>query len=177
MKLNIGCGKDIRVGYVNADIVKLPGVDRVVDFDSFPYPFKDNTFDEILCSHVLEHLTDLPRVMEELHRIAKPNARIIVWGPFYNHHTAFQDPTHKHFFALDTFDYFESHNLNYYSSARFRIVKKKPIPSPFGRVIISDRLLNFFGMIFGELVEQVYFELRVDKERRKQRSLTPSVIG
>ncbi len=28
-KLNLGCGKDIRKGYINLDLKKLPGVDIV----------------------------------------------------------------------------------------------------------------------------------------------------
>ena len=37
-KLNFGCGRDIREGYVNADIARLDGVDKVFDFNKFPYP-------------------------------------------------------------------------------------------------------------------------------------------
>jgi ubiquinone/menaquinone biosynthesis C-methylase UbiE len=43
----------------------------VYDFDIFPYPFEDNTFDEIFSAHFLEHVTDLGKVMEELTRIGK----------------------------------------------------------------------------------------------------------
>jgi ubiquinone/menaquinone biosynthesis C-methylase UbiE len=41
----------------------------VYDFEKFPYPFEDNTFDEIYCSHVLEHMSDLGKVMEEFTRV------------------------------------------------------------------------------------------------------------
>ena len=47
MKLNIGCGKKILNGYINLDVVKLPGVDIVHDLNKYPWPFKDNYFDEI----------------------------------------------------------------------------------------------------------------------------------
>ncbi len=58
MKLNLGCGKQIKEDYTNLDKVALEGVDVVHDLDVFPYPFRDNTFDEILCSHVLEHVDE-----------------------------------------------------------------------------------------------------------------------
>jgi predicted SAM-dependent methyltransferase len=58
-KLNFGCGEEIMEGFVNMDILKLEGVDVAHDFNKFPYPFKDNEFDEIYTSHVLEHLEDL----------------------------------------------------------------------------------------------------------------------
>src|SRR3989344_3463022 len=64
-KLNFGCGPEIMKGYVNMDILKLQGVDVVHNFNKFPYPFKDNEFDEIYTSHVLEHLDDLIKVMTE----------------------------------------------------------------------------------------------------------------
>ena len=70
-KLNLGCGQDIRKGYVNLDFLKLRGVDVVHDLNKFPYPFDDDEFDEIYTSHVLEHLDNLPKAMKELKRICR----------------------------------------------------------------------------------------------------------
>ncbi len=36
-------------------------------------PFKDNTFDFIFCNHVLEHISDDTKAMQELYRVLKPN--------------------------------------------------------------------------------------------------------
>lgn len=41
-------------------------------------PFQDNEFDVILCNHVLEHIPDDTRAMQELYRIMKPGG----WGIF-----------------------------------------------------------------------------------------------
>ncbi|PWL37736.1 SAM-dependent methyltransferase [Flagellimonas aquimarina] len=41
-------------------------------------PFKDNSFDVILCNHVLEHIPDDTTAMQELFRILKPGG----WGIF-----------------------------------------------------------------------------------------------
>jgi len=65
-KLNLGCGKDIRKGYINLDLKKLPGVDIVHNINK-KFPFKTNSFDEIYASHILEHVDDLIFTMEELH--------------------------------------------------------------------------------------------------------------
>jgi SAM-dependent methyltransferase len=35
-------------------------------------PFKDNTYDVILCNHVLEHIPDDTKAMQELYRVMKP---------------------------------------------------------------------------------------------------------
>ncbi len=41
-------------------------------------PFETNTFDVVLCNHVLEHIPDDQKAMEELYRIMKPGG----WGVF-----------------------------------------------------------------------------------------------
>ena len=45
IKLNLGCGKDIKAGYINLDIVDYGG-NLIHDINSFPYPFEENYFDE-----------------------------------------------------------------------------------------------------------------------------------
>ena len=41
-------------------------------------PFENNSYDVILCNHVLEHIPDDTKAMQELYRIMKPNG----WGIF-----------------------------------------------------------------------------------------------
>ena len=53
MKINLGCGRNIMKGYVNVDKIKLRGVDVVHDLDKFPYPFKENSVDEIYARYIL----------------------------------------------------------------------------------------------------------------------------
>lgn len=36
-------------------------------------PFEDNSYDVILCNHVLEHIPDDTKAMQELYRVLKPN--------------------------------------------------------------------------------------------------------
>ena len=43
-----------------------------VKADICDLPFNDNEFDVILCNHVLEHIPDDTKAMQELHRILKP---------------------------------------------------------------------------------------------------------
>jgi len=105
-KLNLGSGPIVKKGYVNIDIVKCEGVDIVHDLNMFPYPFRDNEFDEIYTSHVLEHLDDLPKVMTELKRICKKGARIVIRVPHFSCGVSYRDPTHRRLFSYFTFDYF-----------------------------------------------------------------------
>lgn len=103
MKLNLGCGKDARKNYTNVDITNVTGVDVVHDLNKYPYPFKANTVDEILCLHILEHLDSPIRFLEELHRICKNNAIIKIETPHHASGNAYADLTHKNFFNLQAF--------------------------------------------------------------------------
>ena len=44
-------------------------------------PFKDNEFDVILCNHVLEHIPDDTKAMQELYRVLKPDGMAILQIP------------------------------------------------------------------------------------------------
>ena len=83
MKLNLGCGSDIKQGYVNVDFRQLPGVDRVHDLSIFPWPFEDGSADEILMLDFLEHfpyrLTQM--IMLECYRVLKPDGELVVQVP------------------------------------------------------------------------------------------------
>jgi SAM-dependent methyltransferase len=109
VKLNIGCGQDIREGYVNIDGADLPGIDFKVDLDACattPLPLPDNHFQELELVHVLEHLYHPLPLMQELYRIAAPGARLHVKVPHVGHDDAWVDPTHVRGITPMTFYYF-----------------------------------------------------------------------
>lgn len=63
-----------------------------VKADICDLPFEDNSFDVILCNHVLEHIPDDTKAMSELWRVMKPGG----WGIFQipqdlNRETTFED--------------------------------------------------------------------------------------
>ena len=77
-KLNLGCGEDIKAGWVNLDFIKLPGVDVVHDIEKPPFPFKDEEFDEILAQDTMEHIWNMIPVMKDLYRILKPGGKLTI---------------------------------------------------------------------------------------------------
>ncbi len=52
-----------------------------VKADICDLPFNDNEFDVIFCNHVLEHITDDTKAMQELFRVLKPNGYGIIQIP------------------------------------------------------------------------------------------------
>jgi len=126
IKLDLGCGKFKKKGFYGID--KFPGesVDKVVDVDK-GIPFKDNSVIEIYSSHVLEHVNNFEFVMEEIYRICKPDAKIIIKVPHFSGKSGFFE-FHKRFFRYDSFSEFEQREKDMDFSKkkiRFKIVKRK----------------------------------------------------
>jgi SAM-dependent methyltransferase len=121
--LDIGCGRNKLPGSVGLDVVPLEGVDVVHDLNLPPYPFPANSFDFIRVIHVIEHCQSILKTMEEIHRIAKPNAEVEIVTPHHTDSSSWQDPTHIWHLNSRTFDFFEDDfKTNYYSPARFKVV-------------------------------------------------------
>ena len=98
MKLNLGCGSKILDGYINVDKYDYYKPDIVHDLEIFPYPFKDNSVDEILVSHVLEHIGQSPeiflQIIKEFYRVCHNNSLIKIVVPHPRHDDFLSDPTH-----------------------------------------------------------------------------------
>jgi SAM-dependent methyltransferase len=67
--------------YITADI-ESPLAKVKMDIHQIPFP--DNTFEVILCNHVLEHVRDDIQAMREMHRVLKPGGFAILQVPFFN---------------------------------------------------------------------------------------------
>ena len=98
MKLNLGCGSKLLTGYTNVDKFDFYKPDLLHDLEKFPYPFQDNSVDEIILSHVLEHLGQAPEtfnnIIKELYRVCKNETIINISVPHPRHDEFISDPTH-----------------------------------------------------------------------------------
>lgn len=125
--LDLGCGKKKRPGTIGVDYSDRHSADVIHDLNVFPYPFADNECDAIYLDNVLEHLDNPIRVLEDVHRICKVGALVKVIVPYFRSVWAFIDPTHKHFFTVNSLAYFDPHSPichRYdYTSARFNVEK------------------------------------------------------
>lgn len=70
--------KQSNLDYTSADLFS-PIVD--VKADILDLPFNDNTYDVIICNHVLEHIVDDHKAMSELYRVLKPKGWAILQVP------------------------------------------------------------------------------------------------
>ncbi|MCI0503519.1 class I SAM-dependent methyltransferase [Candidatus Micrarchaeota archaeon] len=135
-KLNLGCGKDIRDGFVNVDYVKLPGVDIACDIEK-GLPFKDGEFDYIVCQDVLEHMSDAGRLMREMHRVLKDGGVLEIRVPHFSSINNYIDVTHKRMFSVFSFDFFLEPQPGYFSNGYyfdFKFSKDVERKIEFGRL-------------------------------------------
>jgi len=146
--LDIGCGGNKTPGAVGVDVRPVPGVDVVWDLDIRPWPFPDNTFDRVVCRHVLEHLGDVVATMREIWRICRPAATVLIQVPHFSCAYAFGDPTHQHFFSSRSMDGFvEGSGYNLRRFARFQSVSKRLGFSGPGRYLFEpwvNLVLNWY---------------------------------
>jgi SAM-dependent methyltransferase len=120
--LDVGCGIKKFPGSLGIDNNPASAADVLCDLDHIPYPFRDNSFDEIRVIHVIEHVAHVIRAMEEFHRLCRPGGRVIVVTPHYTDFSSFCDPTHRWHLNSFSFRYFGDNNagFGYYSPVRFR---------------------------------------------------------
>ncbi|MHB8585909.1 MAG: class I SAM-dependent methyltransferase [Thermoplasmatota archaeon] len=115
--LNLGCGNDARSTMINLDIAPLAGVDVVHDITRLPWPIPDDSVNEILALHILEHiphrlpaddtgLDGLCLVMDEIHRILASGGRLRATFPHHASKDAWRDPTHTRAMTPGWSDYY-----------------------------------------------------------------------
>jgi SAM-dependent methyltransferase len=120
--LDVGCGINKFAGAIGVDRNRSSNADAICDLDQFPYPFADNSFDELRAIHLIEHVSDVIRSMEEFHRLVRPGGVIILETPHYTDFSSFCDPTHRWHLNSFSFRYFgEDHGgFGYYTPVRLR---------------------------------------------------------
>ncbi len=120
--LDVGCGINKYPGAIGIDRLANTRADIVADLDQFPFPVRDSTFDEVRAIHVIEHVGDVIRTMEEFHRLLRHGGRVVIETPHYTDFSSFCDPTHRWHLNSYSLRYFGDDNAGYgyYSAARFR---------------------------------------------------------
>ena len=111
---------------ITADLYS-PIVD--VKADICDLPFEDNSFDMIFCNHVLEHIEDDHKAMQELYRVLKPGGMGVFQIPQdYSRKTTYEDFTittpekrTKHFGQYDHVRVYGSDYFNRLRNVGFKV--------------------------------------------------------
>ena len=149
MLLNVGCGS-FPNGDVNCDLfldlghmkgdknkkikVNIKKIKNFIKSDAQHLPFRSNVFDQVISSHVIEHVLNPVKMLDELVRVS--NNKIIIECPHWlGDRMHKKNPYHINFFKSKWFKkYADTRNLFYYKSTE--VIKRTK----------RDYILNFFGI-------------------------------
>lgn len=109
--LDLGCGKGYvgmqlqegnKVVFAEVDPELIRGVKGMkVVLDANKLPFKDETFDYVICADVLEHINDDKKVLQNLHKVLKKKGKAIIALPAYSRLYGHHDKLIGHYRRYD----------------------------------------------------------------------------
>lgn len=79
------------ITYVGVDLHDRPNTSIKVDISAIP--FQSETFDALLCIHVIEHVEDDLSAISELYRVLKPGGWAVISVPIRLDQMTYEDPT------------------------------------------------------------------------------------
>lgn len=140
--------------YQRGDVLQEPGFSKrpVHYYDGGAFPFQDNQFDYVICSHVVEHVIDPTSFLNEIFRVGTGRGYLefplITYEYLYNFHV------HLHFVKFD----FEQRVLNYLPKRdtefpQFAAVTSlfyKTLECGWGDLCASNKRLFFEGVEFNQ---------------------------
>ncbi len=153
--LEVGCGPNKqRADSVGIDITPNSAADIIWDLNISPWPLDSDSFDEVICTHVFEHLENRLGVIEEMHRVLRKGGAARISGPHFSCCSFYSDITHKFPFSWRMFDFLEEGSKidTHYTHAKFKIVSRRIVFYKEQQVF----LLPFFFVRFPKLWEKYF---------------------
>lgn len=143
--LDVGCGNSPFKFLVNNKVCQYVGIDiagadsfdyknlDIITFDGENIPFENESFDNILCTEVIEHIPNPEKIIAEMYRVLKPNGLCIITLPW---------SARVHFAPYDFCRY-----TPYKLSILFQKFKKVDIQNRGTDIntIVSKMIVLFFG--------------------------------
>jgi len=120
-KLNLGSGRNKHKDCINIDINPNTEPDIVRDIEK-GLPFEDNSVDEVIAEHFLEHVKDIQPVMFEILRVLKPGGFFKAVVPIGKGLT--NSPFHKTLFDEKSWIFFTDWNVPEDSGYDFKLVEE-----------------------------------------------------
>jgi SAM-dependent methyltransferase len=149
-KLNIGCGNKRIPGFIGIDRFPCLGADYLCDVTK-GIPFADSSVDEVLMDNFIEHVLDIPALMQEVLRVCRNGAVISIITPHFSAHSSWRDPTHVHHLSYFSMDHFQREHVSHYIGKGFEV---------------AERDLSFVGGLMG-LIARLLFKINAERYERK----------
>jgi predicted SAM-dependent methyltransferase len=183
LKLNLGCGSNKLEGFVNVDKFGSPDVTH--DLETFPWPWRDSSVEEVTLVHVLEHLGRVPDVfigiMKEIYRVCRNGAHVYIVVPHPRHDDFLGDPTHVRPVTAQMMALFDralceewqrqgasNTPLALYHNVDFHIVKHELVPEEQYRKMLQENRMTFPELeALSRSNNNVVTEIHLDLEVRK----------
>jgi SAM-dependent methyltransferase len=184
-RLNLGCGNKLEAGWHNVDL-KAPA-DEVVNLCAIPWPWPDNSVEEVRIVHTLEHLGHSPEfrlaILQELYRVCKHGAKILVIVPHPRHDHYINDPTHCWPVTpggLELFDQaknrkwieqgYSNSTLGLDHGVDLRLVQTREIPDPAWEALARQdwQAFQHAARHYYNVITQYEIELVVQKHNTKE---------
>lgn len=185
MKLNLGCGNNKLPGFVNVDYFKECEPDVLHNLDTLPWPWADNSVDEIRMIHSLEHIgadsQTFLGIMKEIYRICKNGSTLIIHVPHPRHDNFIGDPTHVRIITPQLLSLFSKKlNLEWkrlggansplalYLGVDFELIETREIldaqyAEPFNKGLLPESDIRTMMRNFNNVVAEYHMTLRVNK--------------
>ena len=151
-KLNLGSGKFPKKGYINLDMDNNSSANIIHDLEVYPWPLPSNHFEIIEMDHVLEHLTDLRQILNEIDRVLTKGGRVIIKVPHFSR--GFTHWDHKHGFDVSFPLYFQKEISGGFHNLSLRHVKTRLIW--FGQPDFKKKYLNKFSFYSGKILGCIF---------------------
>lgn len=116
--LDIGCGNNKIKGAIGLDISKDTQADIIWDLNKYPYPIEENEIDKIYAKHIIEHVDDPIKFLNEAYRITMPGGTCFIETPHFSCYVAYSEPQHKRYFSYFMID-------EILKKVPFKLVKRK----------------------------------------------------
>ena len=128
--LNLGAGNRIIGDAINHDLIKhRPEIAVAWDLNNLPWPWPNDSFDQIVARAVLEHLRiNLVQSLDECWRLLRPGGQLFLKLPHWQSDISHQDPTHYWFFSLASLDQFDpdtprGKTYSFYTTRKWKILE------------------------------------------------------
>jgi SAM-dependent methyltransferase len=170
--LDIGCGNKKYSGSIGIDFNPQLDADVVHDLNVFPYPFEDAQFDEVHMRDNLFLLNEPVKVMEEVYRLSKIGAHIVIRQPYFRSVWNYVDPMINNFGTVHSFAFYDPDDAictRYeYSKARYKTIKiifNNKIPSRMLKrliIVVANRFPRKYELYLSHLfpLDTITFHLK-----------------